>query len=80
MCSQLEVQAKSDAELNRVCQARASFLLLTEDAIGIVWVEIKEKNREGLVRWYPVCGTESRRCYYCEFGECNRGLEDFYRR
>jgi hypothetical protein len=57
MCSQLEVQAKSDTELNRVCQAGAEFLPFTEDSTEAVWVELEKKNRGGLVRWYPVCGT-----------------------
>lgn len=56
MCCQLEVQAKLDAEVNRVCPAGASSLPppYVTDA---VWVELGEKNKEGLVRWYPVCGT-----------------------
>lgn len=57
MCSRLEVQAKSDEELNRVCQAGALFLPSIGDVTEVVWVKLEEKNREGLVRWYPVCGT-----------------------
>lgn len=56
MYSQLEMQAKSDTELNRVCQAGAEFLPFTEGATEAVWVELEKKNREGLVRRYPVCG------------------------
>jgi hypothetical protein len=59
MCCQLEVQAKLDAKANRVCRARAgaSYLPLLEHVTDAVWVELEEKNKEGLVRWYPVRGT-----------------------
>jgi hypothetical protein len=42
ICSQLEMQAKSDAELNRVYQAKALFISLIGDAIEAVWIELKE--------------------------------------
>jgi hypothetical protein len=53
ICSLLEMQAKSDAELNRVCEAGALVLLLPRDVIEAVWVKLEDKNRDGLVRWYP---------------------------
>jgi hypothetical protein len=48
MCSQLEVQVKSDAELNRVRRAGTSYF--PDYASDSVWVKLEEKNREGLVR------------------------------
>jgi hypothetical protein len=57
MCCQLEVQAKLDVEANRVCQAGAWCLPSQKHVTDAVWVELGEKNREGLVRWYPVRGT-----------------------
>jgi hypothetical protein len=56
-CSQLEVQAKSDVELNQVRQTGAESLSLKGDHIEIVWVELEKKNIEGLVRWYSFCGA-----------------------
>ena len=56
-CYQLEVQAKSDVELNRVRQTGAKSLPLKGDHTETVWVELEKKNIEGLVRWYPVCGA-----------------------
>jgi hypothetical protein len=57
MCYQLEVLAKLDAETNRVRQAGAAYFPLP-GRVDAVWVELEGKNKEGLVRWYPVRGTE----------------------
>ncbi len=57
MCSQLEVQAKLEAELNRVCDAGAGHIPFPGDVTEAVLFMLEEKNREGLVRWYPICGT-----------------------
>lgn len=56
-CSLLEMQAKSDAELNRVCEAGALALPLPGDVTEAVWVKLEDKNRDGLVRWYPCQGA-----------------------
>lgn len=57
ICSKLEMQAKLDTELNRVWEAGALPLPLPGDVTKEVWVRIEDKNRDGLVRWYPCHGA-----------------------
>ena len=64
ICSQLEIQLKSDAELKQLCECEASVLPLLGDVAEpvlmnqeYVLINIEDKNRDGLVRWYPCHGA-----------------------